>query len=67
MSSTSQTSQTSQISQTSQTSQAPNSSQWSKPDVSYMTSTPTVSISSQTYENRQPPPTSLQWSTPYMP
>lgn len=48
--------------------QAPTtSSQWSKPDVSYMNSAPTTSISSQNYENRQAPTTSSQWSKPYMP
>ena len=45
--------------------QPSSSSQWSKPDVSYMNLTPTVSISSQNYENRQAP--SSQWSKPYMP
>ena len=51
--------------------QAPTSSQWSKPDVSYMNSAPnsapTTSVSSQNYENRQVPTTSSQWSKPYMP
>ena len=55
-------------SQTYENRQAPTtSSQWSKPDVSYMNSTPTTSISSQNYENRQAPTTSSQWSKPYMP
>ena len=62
--------------QTYENRQAPTtSSQWSKPDVSYMNSTPnsapnsapTTSISSQNYENRQAPTTSSQWSKPYMP
>ena len=59
-------------SQTYENRQAPTtSSQWSKPDVSYMNSAPnsvpTTSISSQNYENRQAPTTSSQWSKPYMP
>ena len=55
-------------SQTYENRQAPTtSSQWSKPDVSYMNSAPTTSVSSQNYENRQAPTTSSQWSKPYMP
>lgn len=55
-------------SQTYENRQAPTtSSQWSKPDVSYMNSAPTSSVSSQNYENRQAPTTSSQWSKPYMP
>ena len=71
MSSTNQSSQSSQsFNQSSlqpyENRQAPNSSQWSKPDVSYMNSAPTTSISSQNYEKRQAP-NSSQWSKPYMP
>ena len=71
MSSTNQSTQ-----QTYDNRQAPTtSSQWSKPDVSYMNSAPnsapnsasTTSVSSQNYENRQAPTTSSQWSKPYMP